>query len=297
MFVKGRIIGLISVFNKISDTGFTNNDQRLLSICAAQCAQVIENARLYREERTLMKLKEEMGLAREIQKNLLPKTQPQVPGYDIYGITVPAKEVGGDYYDFFPLPGNKLAIFLGDISGKGIPASLLMANLQGILRSHAAISNDCAKCCITESNKFLYNSIEADKFATLFYAILDYKNNELTYCSAGHENPFYFSSNNEPERLNTGDVILGITPDIEYSEKKLSLQPDDLIVIYSDGITEAENSNEEQFAETNLVDVISAGRQQSCLNLANIILGKVADFCGDVPQMDDKTLVIVKRVE
>lgn len=294
MFVKGRIIGLVVLFNKNSENGFTENDQRLLSICAAQSAQVIENARLYQEERNLKKMKEEMTLARNIQQNLLPKTQPAIPGYDIAGISIPAKEVGGDYFDFFTLPHDRLAVFLGDISGKGIPAAMLMANLQGILRTHSTISKGCADC-ITQANRFLYNSSDDDKFATLFYAILDYKNHELTYCNAGHDNPVYFSGNTDPEELNTEDIILGITPDFEYSEKKIKLEPGDLIVIYSDGITEAENENENQYGKDRFVETIKQFKTQSSVNLANILLTNVEEFSGNIPQMDDKTLVVLRR--
>ncbi len=138
LILKGRMIGLIAVFNKKGDTLFSDDDLRLLSIIAAQSAQVIENARLYEEEQALLRLQEEMRMAREIQMNLLPHTAPHIPGYDIAARTIPAKEVGGDYFDFLLLNDHLFALGVGDVSGKGMPAALLMANLQATLRGQAA---------------------------------------------------------------------------------------------------------------------------------------------------------------
>lgn len=130
---KGKLIGVLNVFNKISKDGFSPNDQRMLSIIATQSAQVVENARLYDEEQSLKKIEEELKFATDIQTNLLPKSNPQIDGFDIAGKSIPAKEVGGDYYDFISIDANKNAICLGDISGKGLPAAMLMANLQATL--------------------------------------------------------------------------------------------------------------------------------------------------------------------
>ena len=134
MLLKNKMVGLLTVFNKHSDSGFTVEDQRLLSIMAAQSAHIIENARLYEKEQVLIKFQEEMRLANDIQVNLLPKSKPQLSNYQIDGKSIPAKDVGGDYFDFIPLLNNDLVFCLGDISGKGIPAAILMANLQASLR-------------------------------------------------------------------------------------------------------------------------------------------------------------------
>lgn len=131
---KGTLIGVLNAFNKMSEDGFTLEDQRMLSIVATQSAQVLENARLYDEEQSLKKIEEELNFATDIQTNLLPKSNPQIDGFDIAGKSIPAKEVGGDYYDFISIDENKNAICLGDISGKGLPAAMLMANLQATLK-------------------------------------------------------------------------------------------------------------------------------------------------------------------
>ncbi|MCB9249305.1 MAG: SpoIIE family protein phosphatase [Ignavibacteriales bacterium] len=155
--LQGKMIGLLTVFNKKADIGFSPNDQRLLSIIAAQSAHVIENARLLKQEQELIKLEEEYRMAKEIQINILQKKIPTIDGYDIYAINIPAKEVGGDYYDFIKLLGDKIALCLGDITGKGLPAAMLMANLQATLRGQA-LTQQKVSDVIKNSNTLLINS-------------------------------------------------------------------------------------------------------------------------------------------
>ncbi|RPI75471.1 MAG: GAF domain-containing protein, partial [Ignavibacteriales bacterium] len=215
MIVKGKMIGLLTVFNKKAEAGFTIGDQRLLGIIAAQSAHVIENARLYQEEQSLIRLQEEMRLAYEIQLDLLPKSQPVLQGYQIAGKSIPAKDVGGDYFDFIPSGENRFAFCLADISGKGIPAALLMANLQATLQGQTMLGKDC-KDCVSFANEMLYRNSAPNKFATLFYGIIDSAKNELSYCNGGHNSPFYFSNNNKLIPLDKGGLIVGIMPGVAY---------------------------------------------------------------------------------
>ena len=195
MFVKGKLIGFVSLINKRIGE-FTLNEQRLLSICASQSAQIIENARLYKQESVLIKLIEEMSLAAQIQKNLLPKAPFIFSGYTILGATSPAKDVGGDFYDYISLTKNKAAIWLGDVSGKGIPASLLMATIQGVLRSKSLDSKSCSDT-LQFLNEIILRNNDEDKYATLFYSILNFETNELTFVSAAHEKILHFHKNQE----------------------------------------------------------------------------------------------------
>ena len=159
MSLKGRMIGLLTVFNKKSETGFSADDQRLLSKIAAQSAHVLENARLNQKEQDLIKMEEEFRMAKEIQLNILPKEIPTIDRYDIHAVNISAREVGGDYYDFIKLPGEKLAFCLGDITGKGLPAAMLMANLQATLRGQAFTQNS-VKDSIKNANLFpCYNPL------------------------------------------------------------------------------------------------------------------------------------------
>ena len=152
---KGRMIGLLTVFNKKSEQGYSSEDQRLLSIISTQSAQVIENARLIEEEKALLQMQKEMQMAHDIQVNLLPKTPPKLAGYEIAGISIPAQVVGGDYFDFIPIDDKRLAVCLGDVSGKGLPAALLMANLQATIRGQTLLKPP-PKDCLNRSNKLLY---------------------------------------------------------------------------------------------------------------------------------------------
>ena len=295
LLLKGRLIGLISVFNKKTEPEFTLDDQRLLAIIAAQSAQVIENARLYQEEQALFRLQEEMRLAREIQMNLLPTGSPGIAGYDIAGKTIPAKEVGGDYFDYIPLNDHCLAFCLGDVSGKGMPAALLMANLQATLRGQAAREISC-KDCIERSNRLLFHGTDSTKFATLFYGILNAERHELCYSNAGHDFPLLFSSGKMPSRLKTGGVVLGFVEAFPYSEAKITLNKGDLLVLYSDGITEAMNEREEEFGEQRLAQTIHEYIAEPAESIIDHILGNVRKHSATIAQLDDMTLLVIRRL-
>jgi serine phosphatase RsbU (regulator of sigma subunit) len=294
MMLKGKMVGLITVFNKRMEQEFTSDDQRLLAIISAQSAHVIENARLYLEEQALIRLQEEMRLAKDIQVNLLPTSAPQIAGYDIAGLSIPAKDVGGDYFDYIPLTDNSLALCLGDVSGKGMPAALLMANLQATLRGQATLNSNC-KDCIQLSNKLLFESTDPKKFATLYYGILDSEAHELRYCNAGHDNPMLVRDNQATVRLKTGGIVLGFVPEFEYAEEKIQFEPGTTLLINSDGITEAMNSEEEEFGEERLLSILSENIELPAEKIIQKILESVNNYVGEMPQMDDMTLLVIKR--
>ncbi|MHB8580805.1 MAG: GAF domain-containing SpoIIE family protein phosphatase [Ignavibacteriaceae bacterium] len=295
MLLKGKMIGLLTVFNKHSDSGFTIEDQRMLSILAAQSSHIIENARLYEKEQALTRLQEEMRLANDIQVNLLPKSTPQISGYQISGKSIPAKDVGGDYFDFIPLKDNLLAFCIGDISGKGIPAALLMANLQASLRGQTLMDIPC-KNCVTFTNNLLFNSTDSNKYATLFYGVLLSSQNKITFCNAGHNEPILIDHDGEVTRLKEGGIVVGILPDMTYVEKTIDFPAESILVVYSDGITEAMDSKEEEFGEERLINLIKENRILSASDLIKLIIETVNNHAGNAEQMDDMTLVVIKRV-
>ena len=294
LFLKGKMLGLLTVFNKKNGMDFTTEDQKLLAIIAAQSAHVIENARLHEEEHVYFKMREEMRLANEIQVNLLPHSSPEIQGYQISGKSIPAKDVGGDYFDFIPLENGKIAICLGDISGKGIPAALLMANLQATLRGQTILNFSCREC-ITFANKVLYLNTDSQKYATLFYGILDYKNNEISYCNAGHNNPILISRDNKVSRLDIGGIVVGIMPEYPFQETSIKLNAGEILVIFSDGITEAMNESGEEFEEDRLIKLLLELRDKSTDEIIAAILEKVNEFSGHAEPMDDKTIVVIKH--
>lgn len=294
--VKGRMTGIIIVFNKRDDTGFTSNDQRLLSIIAAQSAQIVENARLNKEEQALIHIQEEMRVAQNIQQNLLPKEEPVFEGYEFVGRSIPAKEVGGDYYDFIPLNDGRLAFCLADISGKGIPAALLMANLQATLRGQAFIGNECNNS-VSFANNILYHNTDPTRYATLFYSLLNTKEHKITYCNAGHNNPYIFSPGKEPLRLSEGGIVVGMIPDYPFNEGSLEIFPNDVFVLYSDGVTEAMNFKDEEFGDERLEAIVRENLNLKAAEIIDNIFNEVKIFTKDAPQSDDITMVIIKRVK
>lgn len=295
MIIKGKLIGYLVVFNKKDGSDFLEEDKRLLSIIAVQSAQIIENARLYEEEKAFFSLKEEMRLAAEIQQKLLPDSIPEITGYQIAAISIPAKEVGGDYYDFFELEDGRTGICLGDITGKGITAALLMSNLQAALRSQSIISTDCA-LSVRNTNKLLFRSTESGKFATLFYAALDSENHTLEYCNGGHDAPIIFKQNETEIELPGTGLILGFLESSEYQKEKVNLEQGDILIIYSDGVTEAMSSEKKEFGLEKLKALVKVNTPENPEVIKNKILAELSSHSRGAEQSDDITLIIVKRI-
>jgi sigma-B regulation protein RsbU (phosphoserine phosphatase) len=289
---KDRMIGVINLINKKEGT-FTHEDERLAGIIATQSAQVLENARLYEEEKRLQQMDRELQMARDIQKSLLPTEPPQLPGASIAGLSHPAREVGGDYYDFIHLGSGRLGVVIADVSGKGVPASLLMSNIQATLRVQA-VSSSSPGHCIAEANTALHKSTAADKYATLFYGILDPAEKTFTSTNAGHNAPMLISEGKCCQRLETGGIVLGMLPDMPYQDEKTQLHPGDLLLMFSDGITEAMNDHEEEFGEERLKSLLDEHRQFTPDDLLEKIVAEVNAFTGGSRQQDDMTLVAIK---
>jgi len=294
LLVKNRLIGILAVFDKTEGNEFTEDDKRLLSIIAAQSAQILENARLYEQEKSLIVMQDELKFAAKIQFELLPHQAPVIPGYEIAGKSIPAQVVGGDYFDFISIDAGHHAIAVGDVSGKGLPASLLMANLQATLRGQT-LGTPLAKECVMRSNKLLYQSTSSEKFVTLFYGILDRESHELRFCNAGHDPPFHFFKGTQVNRLRTGGIVLGILNDFPFQEEVIPISPGDLMVIYSDGIPEAMNSSKEQFGEEKLEKILLERRSESAEGIIDAVVSAVRQHAGAWPQSDDMTMIVVKR--
>ena len=295
LFLKGKMIGLLTVFNKRGEEGFSEDDKRLLTIIAAQSAQVIDSARLYKEELEYLKIQEDMNMAAQIQQNLLPKKIPEIQGYEAGGVSIPAKNVGGDYYDFIPTQSGNVAFCLGDVSGKGTAAALLMANLQATLRGQT-LACTCARECLDRANNLLYQSTDSEKYATLFYGILDPAQHSLAFTNAGHNYPFLISSDGKVERLKTIGIPLGFLEDFEFSEHTVPFNVGDVLVLFSDGISEAMNKHEEEFEEEKILQVIKSNMDQSPHQMIENLISSVREHADGEEQSDDMTLLVIKRV-
>lgn len=295
--VKGEIIGILAACNRKQGNAFDLEDQRLLSIIASQSAQVLDNARLREEERELEKIQRDLKLAREIQVGLLPDRAPALEGYELAASSIPALSVGGDYYDFVPLGADRLGICLGDVSGKGVPAALLMSNLQATIRGQAPINEDAAGC-LNWANQLLYRSTPIEKFATVFFGILDPLTHRLNYTNAGHEHPIWLPSDGgEPQRLATGGLMLGILPDFSYLQETVPIEPGDLVFVYSDGATDATDDQDRPFGEETLLEVLRDSRGESAGAVLERVAAAITAHVGGAEPIDDITLLALKRLD
>jgi phosphoserine phosphatase RsbU/P len=290
----GKIVGVFQLLNKLKGV-FVQADEVMLGGLSVHAALAIENARLHEQEKHKIQLERDLAAAREVQMSLIPKELPDVPGYEFAACTIPAKEVGGDLYDFHPISDTQLVLCLGDVSGKGLPASLVMANMLAILRSQAFYHSSVRET-IQRTNRQLYQYTSSEKFVTMFYGVLDTRAHQLTFSNAGHEQPFVLSDDMPPQRLEAGGIPLGMIEEFPYTEDVVHIHPGDTIVISSDGISEAMNVGGEQFGEKRLAEVFEMDRGSSAADLVQRIVGAVQDHVGTVPQSDDITLVVVRRL-
>ncbi len=244
------------------------------------------------------RMAKELEIARQVQTHLLPKTSPSLPGCDIAGFCLPAKEVGGDYYDFISMDANKLGIAIGDVSGKGVPAAIYMTLTKGVFQSNAEI-NSSPKAVLTKVNSLLYRTIERGLFVSMFYAIIDMQQKTMTYARAGHNPAIYFSrSGDRFDLLESSGLALGLEKGTVFNEiikeQQIALQVGDLLVFYTDGFTEAMNKNHHEFSEERLLQVIDHYKDKSSQEIIAAIYQKVRTFVQDYPQHDDMTIVVAK---
>ncbi|MBV8864019.1 MAG: PP2C family protein-serine/threonine phosphatase, partial [Acidobacteriaceae bacterium] len=235
--------------------------------------------------------------ARDVQQHLFPQTLPRVEGLDFAGYCRPVEGVGGDYYDFVRLPYDCLGVAVGDVSGKGIAAALMMASLQASLRGQTIKPCESLSEMIRHINRLVYEASADNRYATFFYAQYDPGNRLLKYVNAGHNPPIVFRRGGRPEdvmRLEAGGTVLGLFPDCEFQEGRLQLQTGDVLVAYTDGISEAMNNQDEEFDEEQLIQALREHKARTAADLISELLERVDAFTNGVRQQDDMTLVAVR---
>ena len=292
---RDQIIGVIYVDSPSLLREFTRDDLNLLTVMANVAAIRIEQSRFAEMEQARKLLARDLEQAAEIQRQFLPGTAPPVTGLDLAGHNAPCRTVGGDYYDFFPYENGRVAMVLGDVSGKGMPASLLMMGLQARVEVLAEEPRDLAQV-MTKLNRITAANCPSNRFITLFFCILDGETGELTYCNAGHNPPVIVRADGSAELLPGGGPVIGIIASIEYTALKAQLNHGDTLVIYSDGVTEAASPEDEEFETDRLGTAVAAVREQSAEKILAEINRAVAEFTVSAPQGDDITVIVAKRL-
>jgi len=292
MRYKGKAIGVLRVYTE-QEQAFSPLKIDLLKAVAAQAAAAIENARLLTETREAEDLEKQVRTAAEVQQRMIPHTPPKLPGVDLASVYVPCHELGGDFYDFIPLPANNLGLVMADVSGKGVPASLIMASVRAFLR--AQVDNVYYLYeVIRRINLMLCRDTKMGEFVTLFYGVLDATSRRLTYCNAGHP-PALLLRKGQIIELSSDNMVLGVNPNEEYKQSFIDLQKDDLLLLYTDGVTDAVNFAGERFGRQRIADTLRKGGA-SADAVAQSILWEVRKFAGLVKRPDDITMMVAKAM-
>ncbi|MDE0186325.1 MAG: SpoIIE family protein phosphatase [Candidatus Poribacteria bacterium] len=304
IFGREENLGVLVVCDKEDRGGvarkLTSEDRILLEAFSNQSGVIVENARLYQEALERRRMQAEMEEAEKIQRNLLPDAPPEIAGYELAGISIPRGGVGGDYYDYIREPNGRWGLAIADVSGKGMQAALLMATLRAGLLSEVARRNDLPSMAIT-LNSLLYESSTLGKFATFFYAQLNPETGELTTMNAGHNYPVVVRSDGSTERLTVGGVMLGMFPDdmihqiSTYEQETIKLDNGDIVLFYTDGVTETFNINKELFGEKRLEHLVSRIHHRDAKEICGSIHNAVLEFQGEARQFDDLTLMVLKK--
>jgi phosphoserine phosphatase RsbU/P len=294
LYSKERTIGLIYVDSPFVLREFTSDDLSLLTVMANVAAARIENARLAEIEEADRIMQRDLAQAAEIQGRMLPACAPQMPGVDLAGFNAACRTVGGDYYDFFPYGDGRVGLALGDVSGKGMPASLMMMALHARVQVLAEDPADLG-ALMARLNKATCAKCPSNRFITFFFCVLDAATGDLAFANAGHNPPVLVRASGEARMLDGGGPVLGILPIAPYGEMRARLEPGDVLALYSDGVTEANNAAQEEFGEERLIDVLRLHRAGTAQSIVRAVTDALAGFASGAAQADDITLVIAKR--
>jgi phosphoserine phosphatase RsbU/P len=291
-----RVIGLIYLDSPHFVHEFTKDDLNLLTVMANVAAIRIEHTRLAEVEAAERILAKELQQAAEIQQRLLPTSAPIVPGLDLAGYNAACHTVGGDYYDFLTYPDGRVGLVVADVAGKGMPAALLMSSLQARVQVLFDDPTDLA-ALVTRLNRIITTNCPTNRFITFFVGVLDPKTDVLTFVNAGHNPPLLVHEGGKVEKLEGTGMILGILPGAQYEQKTCKLQLGDVVVLYSDGVTEASKVDvDEEFGEDRLAATLAELSRDSAQSIIESINQRVYEFTGGAPPADDITLVVARRV-
>jgi sigma-B regulation protein RsbU (phosphoserine phosphatase) len=288
-----RVVGVLQLLNKIQGT-FGSRDLDFLSGISDHMAIAMENATLHLELLEKQRMEQELALGREIQGRLFPAPPSDVKGIELAALSLPCYEVGGDYYDFIELPDGDIGLAIGDVSGKGVAAALIMSSLQAALRVAAPLESDLPRL-VRSLNALVYRNTRARKYVTFFFARYTPSTGALRYVNAGH-NPAFVVGNGDPLELASTGKPIGILPECEYEEGTIHLSPGSTLFLYTDGLNEAANPDDEEFGMGRLRALVASQRAAATQDVPSRVLAAVTAFEQGARPTDDKTVVVVRRV-
>ena len=288
--------GVLALAGKRDTSAFTASDGRLLQALAEQAATAIRTEHLVRELRESERIRSEMEIARQLQRSLLPQSSPRILGVDVAATCQPSGHVGGDYFDFFSLPDGRFGVVIADVSGHGVRSAIVMAGLRSTIHAEVQSGFDPAQV-FRRANTLLARDFAASgMFVSAFLAVYEPATGELAYTNAGHPPPYLLAApSDEAERLEAGGLLLGVVADAAYETGKARLDPGAVLVLYTDGLTEARAPNGEFFGEAALARVVREGHALSATGLHSTVLGAASTHLGGREPDDDVTLIVVSR--
>jgi len=294
MQFRGKAIGVLRLYSP-RPMRFDEDDIGLARAVASQCAVAITNARLYAEAIEGARIAEQMRLAGVIQRRMIPKRAPLIPGLDVAATYIPCFDVGGDFYDFLKIDDSRVITAISDVIGKGIPAALMMSCFRGAVRAY--VDTDCSREAIQETisrlNKMACNECASGEFISLFYAIIDVKDMAMTYCSCGHE-PIVLIRDGQITELEKGGLVLGVDPQAEYEIETVGLKDGDCLLFYTDGLIDAANFDGELWGRESLLKTVKKFTKGSARQMVKNILRYRRRFVGLARQIDDTSIIVVK---
>ena len=292
---KGKIIGVFQILNKQSGA-FAKEDENFLEAFSVHAALAIENARLHQDIVEKEKIEKELEIAGTIQRKLLPKELPKFSGYEIDAVARPTRLVGGDYYDVIPLKNGKTALVIADVSGKGVPAALLVSTLHASLHAYIEAVSDLSLLA-AQLNGVVHENTEAERYITLFMGILEPESGSFTYVNAGHCFPFFLRSDDSSVScLAATGLPLGMFEGVGYETGTVVMNPSDILVLYTDGVTEAMNRDFEEYGEDRFRRVMIQSKNQNANAFMGSVVSDVERFVSDEQQSDDLTMMVLRRV-
>jgi serine phosphatase RsbU (regulator of sigma subunit) len=287
-----RLVAYVALAEKVYGLSYGAEELGHLALLSTQIGAATQNIRLLAENVDRKVFEEELKIARKIQMQMLPGEPPVLAGFEVYGVTVPSRQVGGDYYDFVVVGTRLLVVVVADVSGKGIPASILTASLQATVRSNADAQTNPAGM-MGRLNRLLYQNTSASEFATVFYAVVDLQSGAVRYANAGHDFPFVVEEEGARQLAESG-IVLGCIDDFEYHENHCEIPPNGALVMFTDGVTDSETRSGEFYGAERLRAVLERNADASARELCRRVIEDVRGF-GDGENQDDLTLVVLKR--